>query len=84
MVVEDIPDERAAHFVSRGNTFHIPICNDCTWYSEDVICTAFPDGIPDIILTGENDHSKVLPGQVGDFVFKKKEEPVVLESEDES
>ncbi|MBW8001747.1 MAG: hypothetical protein FVQ80_06955 [Planctomycetes bacterium] len=66
-------DPRAHHFVSDGDTFHHPICNDCVWYLTDATCQAFPDGILDIVLTGENNHSQKLPGQIGDFVFKKKE-----------
>ena len=36
-------------------------------------CKAFPDGIPDEILSGDNDHSKPLPGQQNDIVFEPKE-----------
>lgn len=35
-------------------------------------CIAFPDGIPDEILTGENDHSKPLPDQNNKIVFSEK------------
>lgn len=33
-------------------------------------CEAFPDGIPNIILSGKNDHSKPLPGQKNNIVFE--------------
>ena len=29
-----------------------------------------PDGIPDEILHGENDHSTPLPGQSNDFIYQ--------------
>ena len=34
-------------------------------------CLAFPYGIPDEILNGENDHSKPLPGQENDIVYEE-------------
>lgn len=33
-------------------------------------CRAFPRGIPSDILTGKVQHTKVLPGQVSDYVLK--------------
>ena len=33
-------------------------------------CNAFPDGIPDEILFGENDHTKPLQEQKNDIVFE--------------
>ena len=35
-------------------------------------CLAFPDGIPEEILKGENRHSKPLPEQKNDLIFKLK------------
>jgi len=37
-------------------------------------CKAFPEppGIPWEIVSGENDHSKKIKGQTGDYVFKEK------------
>jgi len=32
-------------------------------------CEAFPDGIPEEILNGSNNHSETLPGQENDIVF---------------
>lgn len=34
-------------------------------------CDAFPDGIPDVITSGQNEHSKPLPEQKNKIVFKK-------------
>lgn len=53
--------------------FSKPICNECKHRLEGITCKAF-EVIPDEILFGENDHSKPLPGQKGDFVFTKKED----------
>jgi hypothetical protein len=47
------------------------ICSGCKNFDRvDGNCTAFPDGIPDEILSGENDHSKPLPNQGNDIVFE--------------
>jgi hypothetical protein len=49
------------------------LCNGCKNYLGLLICLAFPDGIPDEILTGGNDHSKPLPGQDNDIVYEPRE-----------
>ena len=36
-------------------------------------CTAFPDGIPDAITSGENEHSRPLNEQENNIVFQKKD-----------
>ncbi len=38
------------------------------------ICTAFPDGIPDIISYGDEKHLKPLKSQGNYFVYEKAEE----------
>ncbi len=48
----------------------IILCNICKNYMGDLTCQAFPDGIPDEILSGNNDHSKPLPEQGNDIVFE--------------
>lgn len=48
------------------------ICFICKNFNSNG-CKAFPDGIPDIILSGKNDHSKPLPKQGNNIVF----EPIV-------
>lgn len=55
-------------FISDGNTFAFPPCNKCLHYYRDkqgATCAAFPSGIPDAILTGENDHRKSYLGDRG-------------------
>lgn len=39
-------------------------------------CDAFPDGIPEIITSAKNKHSKPLPDQKNDIVF----EPIETEN----
>ena len=39
-----------------------------------VYCLAFPDGIPDDIAFGENKHTTIQKGQVGEYVFEQEEE----------
>jgi hypothetical protein len=33
-------------------------------------CKAFPDGIPDEITSGENEHEKLIPEQDNNIVFE--------------
>ena len=52
---------------------NIPICFRCKNYNGESSykCKAFPKGIPDEILLGENDHSKPLKNQKNDIIFEK-------------
>lgn len=45
---------------------------DGTEMTERSICTAFPNGIPDSILSGKNRHAMPLKGQGNDIVFEKE------------
>ena len=61
--------------MSIGTT---PRCKKCRHYdvmnAAGMSCKAFPEEIPDSIVLGENDHSKPIKGQEGDFVFEQIEE----------
>ncbi len=50
-------------------TYAPPICTGCTRFRNDdderLTCDAFPDGIPDAILTSEADHRKAYKGDQG-------------------
>ncbi len=46
-------------------------CNTCKWHLSGLICAAFPNGIPDEILFGDNEHLEPLPNQGNDFIYKK-------------
>ena len=47
------------------------ICFKCKHYRDfEIGCDAFPDGIPDEIISGENEHSKPLSFQTNDIVFE--------------
>jgi len=51
----------------------IPIipCFDCIHLDEkEWVCIAFPNGIPEEILTGESPHTKPLPDQENDIVYE--------------
>ena len=37
-------------------------------------CLAFPNGIPDVIISGENKHSQPLKGQRNKIVFEQMKE----------
>jgi hypothetical protein len=44
---------------------------------EDVpvpICKAFPDGIPQDIAFGNNQHKQPIKGQIGKYVFEEEKE----------
>jgi hypothetical protein len=41
--------------------------------SENNICKAFPDGIPQEIAYGTNQHLKPLPDQGNDIVYEKEQ-----------
>lgn len=55
------------------DSFYFPICNDCKNHIDGLKCKAF-DVIPDEIFSGENDHSKPLPGQKNDVLFEPKKQ----------
>lgn len=47
------------------------ICFECKHFDEiNGGCTAFPEGIPDEIASGQNRHRKPLEGQENDIVFE--------------
>lgn len=57
-------------------TYATPICHYCKHFNRGypgLTCKAFPKGIPDEVLSGENDHSKKINGQKGDYVFEKED-----------
>lgn len=55
-------------------TFTSPICLECKHFDREsfdgMFCTAFPEGIPEQIIAGLNDHSKPLPEQDNNIVFE--------------
>ena len=40
-------------------------CISCKHYQGALTCTAFPEGIPFEILSGEHDHAEAYPGDGG-------------------
>jgi len=57
-----------------------PKCLDCAYYGGPsklyvlgLTCKAYPDGIPETILTGKHDHANPLPGDHG-IQFKEQDE----------
>jgi hypothetical protein len=45
---------------------------DGTEMTERCVCLAFPEGIPDIILSGKDLHAVPLAGQGNTIVFEKE------------
>ena len=51
------------------------LCLNCKFNTPfDGGCKAFPDGIPYEFSSGEKEHTEIVDGQVGDFVFEKDDE----------
>lgn len=51
------------------------ICFKCKHFREfQGGCNAFPEGIPEEITSGDNEHSKPLESQGNSIVFEKKED----------
>ena len=46
-------------------------CSTCTHFRrfEKIACLAFPEGIPEEIIIGYNDHTAPVEGQVNDFLY---------------
>lgn len=51
---------------------YVPFASDCTmcdhFNDDNFRCAAFPDGIPDTILTGHQKHKSVIAGQKGNYI----------------
>ena len=45
-------------------------CATCKHYNKDLTCKAFPDGVPEKIITGLQEHNEPIAGQVGDFIHE--------------
>lgn len=52
----------------------LSVCNGCKHFDVfEYTCPAFPEGIPDKLLTGEAvTHDKPLPWQIGNTVFEAR------------
>lgn len=48
------------------------LCITCAHYLGDLACLAFPERIPNEILTGTNDHSKPLKNQDSDLIYEPR------------
>ena len=47
-----------------------PQCTSCIWKDpKELLCNAYPFGIPEDILRNKTLHDKVLETQVGDFIY---------------
>jgi len=51
-------------------TVKIPDCYLCINYLDNKKCTAFPEGIPEDILTGKFNHIKKHPEQKNNILFE--------------
>lgn len=46
------------------------LCENCRWYLGNRECVAFPDKIP--LEIWKEEHPKIVPGQLFDFVFVER------------
>lgn len=50
------------------------VCSHCVHYDRVYSkCKAFPKGIPDEIISGQERHINKIPGQTGDLVWESAE-----------
>lgn len=50
-------------------------CANCIHFEDwDYFCAAYPDGIPDELLSGKMRHDKIIKGQTGQTVYLPKDE----------
>ncbi|WP_181391702.1 hypothetical protein [Methanospirillum lacunae] len=66
---------------------HLSPCQTCRHYYQNnpddlLVCEAFPDGIPDPILTGEDNHHRAFPGDHG-IVFEPMLNHEIISREEE-
>ncbi len=61
---------RPIDIIDKFPTIYSPVCSSCRHFhrGERVgtnVCDAFPDGIPEAIWEGKNDHREAYPGDHG-------------------
>ena len=61
--------------ITKGGEIQIvsSLCDLCAHQGNNETCKAFPDGIPEEILSGDHDHHEPYPGDNG-IQFKPTEE----------
>ena len=59
-------------FITKDNEVSISQCLICAYRLNGLTCAAFPDGIPQIILTNDFDHTEPFDGDNG-IRFKMRE-----------
>ena len=57
--------KKTKKFIWGDKDMTITQCLDCKHWVRGAVCAAFPDGIPDVILTNETIHDKPYPGDKG-------------------
>jgi hypothetical protein len=55
-------------------------CFLCVHYWGDKSCFAFPNGIPNEIIVGDNMHTEPLPNQGNDLVFQQLDKNILDKS----
>lgn len=74
--------ERSERWTS-GLRLERPQCSACLHkYPGTLRCTAYPEGIPDVILAGEHDHRFPWPGDSGVTFTQDPEKPAFYDESD--
>ena len=47
------------------------LCFSCKNYLTQISCLAYPNGIPEDIIAGTNNHEFIQNGQVGEYIFEQ-------------
>lgn len=53
-------------------------CVTCLYFAGNT-CFAYPERIPYEIISGQMDHNAILPGQVGDYIWREFSESALTE-----
>jgi hypothetical protein len=49
-------------------------CSFCKHYLGNYTCPAFPDELPDNLMTGESTHNTIIKGQKGNYTYSPQDE----------
>lgn len=67
--------EREAYILDdRHEVFNIykSLCASCRHYNGEYACSAFPAGIPEKFLAGDELHKSIIKDQEGEFTYQTK------------
>lgn len=77
--MREAQDETNNILDDRHEIFNLYVsqCANCVHFKNGYICPAFPNGIPENLLEGTQQHNSLIKGQTGDYVFIDKRKTIV-------